>query len=82
MAFTIIESDRCKGCSLCIGACPKKVLAIGTESNKSGYYTAVVVAPEKCIGCCLCAFMCPDCCITVDKWYILKINKDVMIQFT
>lgn len=67
MSCITISKEVCKGCGLCVNACPKEVIAIGSESNKAGYFTAESVNPEKCIGCALCAMMCPDTCIEVER---------------
>ena len=32
-----IDNIWCKGCGLCVRACKKGVLAIGTERSKGGY---------------------------------------------
>lgn len=62
----IIDSERCKGCELCLGACPPKVIQMADTFNSKGYRPAVLVDPEdKCTGCALCAVVCPDVCITV-----------------
>ena len=62
------ETDLCKGCGLCVSACPKGCLAIATEQiNLKGYSPAVMRNPEDCIGCAFCATMCPDCVIKVEK---------------
>ena len=62
------ETDLCKGCGLCVSACPKGCLAIATEQiNLKGYSPAVMKNPEDCIGCAFCATMCPDCVIKVEK---------------
>jgi 2-oxoglutarate ferredoxin oxidoreductase subunit delta len=62
-----IEIDRelCKGCFLCIRACPVKVLSADTEINTSGSYPVKVVNIEKCIACGNCYEVCPDVCIRV-----------------
>ena len=58
----------CKGCGLCVDACPKNCLAIKDDKlNKKGYSPAYMQDSEKCIGCAFCATMCPDCIITVEK---------------
>ncbi len=61
----VVNEDRCKGCSLCIIACPKEVLALAKKVNPSGYPYAEPVNSEACIGCASCAIVCPDGCITV-----------------
>ncbi len=55
-----IARDTCKGCELCVRACPQGVLAMGRELNAKGYFYARVIEPMKCIGCRLCAISCPD----------------------
>lgn len=61
-----IDSERCKGCDLCVTACPADVLSLqAKEVNNRGYHYAYTVAPEKCIGCASCAMVCPDGCFTV-----------------
>lgn len=60
-----IETDRCKGCGLCVAVCPKNVLAISDEINTSGYYPVCQTQPEKCVFCGTCCLMCPDVAITI-----------------
>jgi len=62
-----IDRERCKGCLLCIPACPTKVLAADVEPNSWGYYPSMVVAMDKCIACGNCYAVCPDVAITVYK---------------
>ena len=68
MPKVTFQTDLCKGCGLCVNACPKNCLTIDAAViNKKGYSPAVMNAPDKCIGCAFCATMCPDCIITVEK---------------
>lgn len=61
-----INDERCKGCNLCVVACPCDVLALQPkEVNDRGYHYAYVVHPDDCIGCAACATVCPDGCFTV-----------------
>ena len=60
-----IDTERCKGCGLCVEACPKNVIEISKTSNKNGYFPAEVVNIINCFGCALCAIMCPDAAIEV-----------------
>jgi len=69
-----ISIDTCKGCGLCINACPQGVLDFGKEVNVKGYLPALDLNPEKCTGCTFCALMCPDTCITVYRIKEVKAN--------
>ena len=68
MAKVTFNIELCKGCGLCVSACPKKIVKLDSEKiNAKGYHPATVTESEKCIGCAFCATMCPDCVITVEK---------------
>ncbi len=54
----LIAADRCKGCELCIPACPPGVLSMSVEKNALGYLYPVLA--EGCTGCTACALVCPD----------------------
>ncbi len=61
-----VNTERCKGCNLCVVACPKGVLALmQKEVNNRGYHFAHMANPDECIGCSSCALVCPDACIEV-----------------
>jgi 2-oxoglutarate ferredoxin oxidoreductase subunit delta len=61
----VIDRELCKGCFLCIRACPLNVLAQDSLPNASGSYPSRAARPEKCIACGNCWEVCPDVCITV-----------------
>jgi 2-oxoglutarate ferredoxin oxidoreductase subunit delta len=61
----VIEKEGCKGCELCIEACPESVLALNREVNSRGYHYSYMENPDACIGCANCGVVCPDTCITV-----------------
>ena len=62
----VVNTDRCKGCSLCVVACPKEVIALSKKAvNVHGYQYAEAVNPDACIGCASCGIVCPDGCITI-----------------
>ncbi len=60
------NEDICKGCELCIIACPKKLISLNAgKINKKGYNPAHIENMDECIGCANCAVMCPDSVIKV-----------------
>ncbi len=59
-----INVETCKGCELCIEACPQDSLAISKNINSRSYHYAVLVQ-DNCTGCVNCALVCPDAVITV-----------------
>ncbi|MCO1600013.1 4Fe-4S dicluster domain-containing protein [Desulfosporosinus nitroreducens] len=61
------DEDRCKGCELCVEACPKHIVNMAAHLNAMGFHPATVADQEKCISCGFCARMCPDVAITVRK---------------
>lgn len=61
----VVNTDRCKGCSLCAIACPQKVIGLANKVNVHGYPYVEPVNQDACIGCRSCAIVCPDGCITV-----------------
>ena len=63
----VVDTGRCKGCDLCVVACPSDVLALGKQVNAKGYNYVQVILPDECIGCANCGYVCPDGCITVYK---------------
>jgi len=54
-----LDSEECKGCGLCVEACPPKVLHLGPQLNRSGYHP-VLYGGEGCTGCGICFFACPE----------------------
>ena len=68
MAKLPFDTNRCKGCGLCVEACPKGLLAIARDKiNQKGHHPAEITDQEKCVGCAFCAMMCPDCVIKVER---------------
>lgn len=64
MGRIVIDRDVCKGCYLCIKACPKGLLKKSTEPNLHGDFPTEFNDPQNaCIGCAMCAMNCPDVAI-------------------
>ena len=61
----VVDEVTCKGCELCIAACPQKVIGLSpTKINLKGYHPAELIK-EGCTGCGICAIVCPEAAITV-----------------
>ncbi|HNT60005.1 MAG TPA: 4Fe-4S dicluster domain-containing protein, partial [Rectinema sp.] len=56
--FHIVRAKYCKGCSICVALCPKKVLELKNEK-------VFAARPDDCIGCRMCELRCPDFAIEV-----------------
>mgnify|MGYP000900638694 CR=1 FL=1 len=68
MAKIIVNEDLCKGCGMCVMACPMKIVALDKNKlNQKGYNPAMLTDESKCTGCKSCATMCPDVAITVER---------------
>ena len=61
----VVDIEKCKGCELCVYACPTQVIAMSPDVNGKGYHYAEAVNPDACTGCTNCAVVCPDGVITV-----------------
>jgi 2-oxoglutarate ferredoxin oxidoreductase subunit delta len=76
----IFDIETCKGCELCIQACPQDSLELSPKINAQGYHYVVLVK-DNCTGCTNCALVCPDAVITVyrekkkDKVPVAKISN-------
>jgi 2-oxoglutarate ferredoxin oxidoreductase subunit delta len=61
-----IAVDRCKGCQLCIGACPKACLELDASIvNALGHHPIRLTDAAACTSCALCARVCPDAVFTI-----------------
>lgn len=54
-----VDFNECKGCGLCIEACPSKVISLSEHLNHYGYRTATY-AGSGCTGCGICFLVCPE----------------------
>jgi 2-oxoglutarate ferredoxin oxidoreductase subunit delta len=64
--YVVVNTQRCKGCNLCVVSCPTDVLELQPrEVNDRGYHYVYMRNPEECIGCFNCGTVCPEGCLTV-----------------
>lgn len=62
-----VDDGVCKGCGMCVIACPKQIIELDVSKiNLKGYHPARLTDQSKCIGCGACRTMCPDVAITVE----------------
>jgi 2-oxoglutarate ferredoxin oxidoreductase subunit delta len=65
-----INSELCKGCELCIYACPTGNLSLSPELNRKGYHPIIFSfngTRGPCSACGLCYWVCPDFAIAEIK---------------
>lgn len=67
MEKVIINESGCKGCGLCVSACPKKLLEMDMSRVNAKGYNPVKFTDKGCISCAFCAFICPDLVLTINK---------------
>jgi len=69
-SLVIIDSERCKGCDLCVVTCPEGNLELSSSLNQSGYHPAIFTFHGKkgdCTACGICYWVCPDFAIAEVK---------------
>ena len=54
-----VDTNECKGCGLCIEACPPKGITLSERLNHYGYRTATYTG-SGCTGCGICFLVCPE----------------------
>jgi NAD-dependent dihydropyrimidine dehydrogenase PreA subunit len=54
-----VDVNECKGCGLCVEACPPKVIRMSERLNHYGYRTAVYEG-AACTACGICFMVCPE----------------------
>ncbi len=70
----VVDQNICKGCELCIAACPQESIGLSDRINSIGYRFAILVK-DNCTGCVNCALVCPEAAITVYRQAKEKVKK-------
>jgi 2-oxoglutarate ferredoxin oxidoreductase subunit delta len=72
LGYVEIDGRRCKGCELCVVACPRNLIRLSPGINELGYHPAEFIGIEDardrargCTGCALCGLTCPETGIAV-----------------
>jgi len=65
-ALVVVVPELCKGCELCIYACPSGNLVLNHNLNRKGYHPVVFSyqgTRGPCSACGICYWVCPDLAI-------------------
>jgi 2-oxoglutarate ferredoxin oxidoreductase subunit delta len=83
--FVAVNTEECKGCKLCVDACPVDVLSISSLFNVHGYNHAEYEG-QGCTGCGVCFYACPEpgALVVFKNWEKVRMNyhvieKDIVI---
>ena len=67
----------CKGCELCVSACPQEVLALDMNKITPKGFHPVALTKAGCTGCAICAVVCPDAALTVYREVPVRVARAV-----
>jgi 2-oxoglutarate ferredoxin oxidoreductase subunit delta len=70
-----LAAERCKGCELCIPACPPSVLRMSDARNGHGFRVPELV--PGCTGCGACLLVCPDFCFEIYRFDVDRVDNVV-----
>lgn len=62
-----IDTERCKGCGLCVHVCTRGVLRMASRLNAKGFHYPEINSKAECTACLQCAILCPDLGIELER---------------
>jgi 2-oxoglutarate ferredoxin oxidoreductase subunit delta len=62
-----LNTAYCKGCGICIEACPKNAIASSGRIDGKGHVLPQEGDMKRCSGCRLCELVCPDFAIALTE---------------
>ena len=65
----------CKGCGICVEACPKNVIKSSGRIDSKGHLLPQAGDMKRCSGCRLCELVCPDFAIALTEDESIKEEK-------
>ena len=74
----VVDNEKCKGCGLCVAACPTKVIDLHSEVNGKGYHYAYMKEPEACIGSSFSTAHTSDAIFT--QWAAMRRRQDFPVS--
>lgn len=75
-----VDPFYCKGCDLCVNACPQDVLAIDMDQLTSKGYHPAYLKEDGCTGCAICAIVCPEAAITVYREVPIRSDRRKVVK--
>lgn len=61
-----LNERYCKGCLICVAACPTGAIASSGRINAKGYVLPIEADMRRCTACGLCETVCPDFAIAIE----------------
>ncbi|MCD6484848.1 MAG: ferredoxin family protein [Candidatus Odinarchaeota archaeon] len=58
-----LDTEKCIGCKLCLGVCPKNVYEFDDLTHK-----AKLARPERCVNCSACVKQCLGKCLEIKSY--------------